>query len=84
MKTRTINLASKRATCPSGYMASAWPQRRIPSAMRIGLAESPPVTATVPACVGVAVTYLLVLVVTGELGRGDLAVVRGVVARRRK
>ncbi|MBK6465185.1 MAG: lipopolysaccharide biosynthesis protein [Myxococcales bacterium] len=39
---------------------------------------------TVLACVGVVVTYLLVLVVSGELGPDDLAVVKGVVARRRK
>ena len=39
---------------------------------------------TVPACLGVVATYVLALVLTGELGRDDLAVVRGVVARRRK
>lgn len=39
---------------------------------------------TVLACVGVAATYVLILILTGEIGKDDLAVVKGVVARRRK
>ena len=36
------------------------------------------------ACVGVVASYVLLLVVTGELGRADLDTVRGVLSRKKK